>query len=118
MTQVKDKRAALRYPLCQALTDQGCPNMEALMPENTTLKRHAALVDRMANTVGIDLEEKLMAGMLDVDTIGDAVLNCTGCSSPGDCERWLDAHSHGADAPPSICRNTELFERLQAGKHA
>jgi hypothetical protein len=92
--------------------------MEALMPRNTTLKRHAALVDRMATTVGVDLEEKLMAGLLNVDTIGDAVLNCTGCSNPCGCETWLEAHSHGADAPPSMCRNTDLFERLQAGKHA
>lgn len=88
------------------------------MPATTTLKRHAALVDRMANAVGVDLEEKLMQGMLEVDTISDAVLNCTGCSSPGDCELWLDAHAAGADAPPSICRNIEIFDRLKAGKHA
>lgn len=93
-------------------------NMEAQMPETTTLKRHAALVDRMANTIGIDLEEKLMQGMLEVDTISDAVLNCTGCSNPCGCEDWLDAHDAGADEPPSICRNIELFDRLKAGKHA
>ena len=86
------------------------------MPASTTLKRHAILVDRMATTLGVDLEEKIMEGKLEFDGLSDAVLACSGCSNPDECEKWLDAQAEGADAAPGICRNTELFERLKAGK--
>ncbi|HKL46880.1 MAG TPA: DUF6455 family protein [Roseovarius sp.] len=88
------------------------------MPETATFRRHAALVDRMASTIGIDLEEKVMEGQLDFNGVSDAVLNCSGCCCTGACEIWLDAFVGGADAPPPICRNREMFGRLKAGKRA
>ncbi|MDR9392872.1 MAG: DUF6455 family protein [Roseovarius sp.] len=88
------------------------------MPTTATLKRHAALVDRMAESLGLDLEEKMLEARLDVDDITDAVLACTGCSNPDGCERWLDTRQGKASRPPEICRNYELFERLKAGKRA
>ena len=88
------------------------------MPTSITLKRHATLVDRMATTLGVDLEEKVMEGKLDFGALSDVVLGCTGCANPDECEKWLDAHSQGADNAPSMCRNTDLFERLKAGKRA
>jgi hypothetical protein len=84
------------------------------MQSDKTLKRHAALVDRMAGTLGLDLEESALRGELRVDEIGDAVLACTGCESPGACEHWLDAHGDGSDQPPDYCRNAGLFARLMA----
>ena len=82
------------------------------MQSDTILKRHAALVDRMAGALGLDLEEIALRGDLSVDEIGDAVLACTGCSQPGACEHWLEAHEAGAAQQPGYCRNAELFARL------
>lgn len=76
------------------------------------LRKHAALVDRMATARGLDLEEAALRGKISPDGIADAVLRCTGCSNPGDCAHWLDAHSAPEHAGPSYCRNAELFEDL------
>ncbi len=86
------------------------------MQNTTTLKRHAALMDRMATTLGLDLEEKIMAGQLQIDSLGDAVLRCTGCENPDGCEHWLDIQTSRADATPAVCRNANMFKMLKAGK--
>lgn len=83
---------------------------------NLTYKRHADLVDRMANALGIDLEEKIMRGKLQIDTLGEAVLRCTGCADPCGCEQWLAAQVEVAEQAPSMCRNAELFDGLKDGR--
>ncbi|MCR9126609.1 MAG: DUF6455 family protein [Rhodobacteraceae bacterium] len=83
------------------------------MYEIKTLKDHAALVDRMATTVGVDLEEAAFRGTMDFDEIADAVLRCTGCSKPDDCGQWM-AQTPQADATPDYCRNAEMLARLRA----
>ena len=84
------------------------------MQGEKTLKRHAALVDRMGSTLGLDLEEMALRGEVTTDEIADAVLSCSACSSPGACETWLDAHAGtGSDRTPGYCRNADLFERLR-----
>lgn len=85
------------------------------MLSQDTLKRHAALVDRMADAQGVDLQEAALRGQLTVSQIEDAVLTCAGCAKTGACERWLDAQRGQADAPPSFCRNTALFAELSRG---
>lgn len=87
------------------------------MPANLTYKRHADLVDRMANALGLDLEEKIMEGKLQIDTLGDAVLRCTGCTDPTACEGWLATVEGVAPEAPGMCRNVDLFELLKQGKH-
>ncbi|MCV6585087.1 MAG: DUF6455 family protein [Marinibacterium sp.] len=82
------------------------------MQNQDVMKRHAALVDRMANTLGIDLEESAMRGDLDIEEIGDAVLRCTGCTNPDHCGQWLNENPT-ADNAVGYCRNTALFERLK-----
>lgn len=82
------------------------------MQSDNILKRHATLVDRMAGTLGLDLEEIALRGEVSVDEIGDAVLACTGCTRPDACDHWLDTHEAGADHPPGYCRNADLFARL------
>lgn len=47
------------------------------MPSNTTIRRHAVLVDRMATALGRDLEEEVMRGRLSPDDLPDMVLRCT-----------------------------------------
>ena len=86
------------------------------MTNQSIYRRHAELVDRMANTLGLDLEELIMAGQLSVDAVGDAVLSCTGCSSVEGCEHWLAMQKGVAPESPGICRNGELFSMLKAGK--
>ena len=79
------------------------------------LDRHADLVHRMADTVGVDLAEQAMRGALPEQDIRGAVLSCMSCSKADDCGHWLDAHADGADAPPSYCRNTSMFDALMGG---
>jgi len=88
------------------------------MPGKATLKTHADLVDRMAGTVGVDLEEAMMEGRMTFDQLGDAVLSCTGCSQPETCRKWLAEQQEVVDAAPDYCRNRDMFRRLNAGKHA
>lgn len=87
------------------------------MQNRATLKHHAALVDRMASTQGVDLEERMMAGVMRPDEISDAVLACTGCAASGRCAHWLDrTEAEGiatAEKTPDYCRNAELFARLK-----
>lgn len=82
-----------------------------------TLKRHAELVDRMADTLGLDLEEAIMKGQMQVDTLGEAVLRCSGCTQADGCNHWMDEQTATADQPPEYCRNSDLFAVLKAGKH-
>lgn len=86
------------------------------MNDNSNLKRHAALVDRMATVLGIDLEEKMMEGQMQVDALGDAVLLCTSCANPDGCEQWLDMQTTNVESTPGICRNADMFAQLKAGK--
>ncbi|MFW2544300.1 DUF6455 family protein [Primorskyibacter sp. 2E107] len=83
------------------------------MHNRTTLKRHAYLVDEMAKVQSVDLEEQILRGALSVSELEDAVLRCIGCSQPCACEGWLATQQAPAAAPPSYCRNTELFADLK-----
>lgn len=83
-----------------------------------TLKRHAELVDKMADTVGVDLEQAIMEGRMTTDQLSDVVLTCTGCSEVESCARWLAAQDQTAADTPDYCRNTETFQRLLEGKKA
>lgn len=83
------------------------------MQNPKVLKRHAALVDRMAGALNVDLEEAMLRGEMEFDDIADAVLSCTACTNPNACEKWLDHHPTGARHGPNYCRNTGLFEALK-----
>lgn len=82
------------------------------MQSEKTLKDHADLVDRMATTLGIDLEEAILRGQMPSLDLADAVLRCTGCSNPGHCRSWLAQQDGTAKAAPGYCRNAELFDEL------
>lgn len=83
------------------------------MPDLKTLKHHANLMDRMADTVGVDLQDAVIQGAARFDDIADAVLHCTECSNPAHCAAWLEK-TPAAEEPPGYCRNAELFARLKA----
>lgn len=89
------------------------------MPQNLTLRRHAALVDRMAETLGVDLEEAVLRGQLAPGALPDLVLRCTGCANPEGCEAWLDSQrrssakgASAASTTPYFCRNAGAFDAL------
>ncbi|MEE9387702.1 MAG: DUF6455 family protein [Paracoccaceae bacterium] len=75
--------------------------------------RHGALVDKMANTVGVDLDEAEQRGNLSGDQLRASVHKCLGCTNVTACEHWLDHHTNGANSPPDYCRNTGFFKGLQ-----
>jgi len=81
-----------------------------------TMKRHAGLVDQMADCLGLDLEEEILAGQLAPESLCDEVLRCTGCSNPDGCEAWMSKHVGQAEAPPIICRNGDVFLALKDGR--
>lgn len=84
------------------------------MPDQNTLKRHAALLDNMANTLGIDLEEAAICGAFPMDEIPEAVLQCTQCANPEKCTRWMEQHPDGAELTPNYCRNREVLQALRS----
>lgn len=80
------------------------------------LARHAELVHRMAETVGVDLAAARAQGRLSAEGLREAVSACTGCAEPGACGRWLAEHeASGAEAPPDYCENAGLFAGLGRG---
>lgn len=81
--------------------------------QTATLKRHADLMDRMANTLGIDLEEEALRGDLPFDEIAEAVFRCTSCAGAGDCQSWLKSHEAGSEETPNYCQNSDLFKTLR-----
>lgn len=82
------------------------------MTMKQNLKAHAALVDRMAQTVGVDLEEAVLQGTARFDDLAEAVLRCTQCSDPAHCAEWLE-EDRQRDATPAYCRNKDLFAALK-----
>ncbi len=78
----------------------------------TRLNRHADLVGRMADTLGVDLVEELERGNFSPESWRATVLNCTACNNPEGCRSWLDAHRDGAEETPGYCRNKTQLEAL------
>lgn len=75
------------------------------------LDRHSRLVSRMADALGVDMEESMMRGELRPEELRSAVFRCTGCINPSDCEKRLDCQQV-SDATPDYCRNKSLMESL------
>lgn len=96
--------------------------------DNLTNRRHAALVDRMATALGRDLQEDVIAARLDLDTLHDMVVRCTGCTDPEGCEHFLDTaerdraeqgpRANGPADAPDYCRNAQTFRLLKDGHRA
>jgi hypothetical protein len=74
------------------------------MQGDKTLVMHEALMDRMARTLGADLDEAELRAELAPEIRHAMLLSCTGCADPTGCAHWLDAHD-SAEAAPDYCRN-------------
>lgn len=84
------------------------------MQSDQKITRHTKLVNHMADALGVDVDEKMMQGALTPDELDAAVLRCTACTSPEDCEHWLDTRDGPVEDAPDYCRNVQLFEDLRA----
>ena len=76
----------------------------------STFDRHAALVSRMADTLGHDPQAEMMSGDLRPEDFRSMVLKCTGCTQPGACSDWLEAQNGHAEAAPDYFRNKAVLE--------
>jgi hypothetical protein len=83
------------------------------MPVTRTLFHHAALVNRMAQALGIDMSDALARGLVDGEDWRAAVLRCARCENTDDCLHWMAGQLETAEAPPDICHNAALFRALQ-----
>lgn len=77
------------------------------------LDRHAELMQRMSDTVGVDLGEAVMRGTLSPQGLRGAVVSCMACEGGSKCGDWLDNHPAGSDTTPCYCRNQDLLGRLK-----
>ncbi|WP_460273970.1 DUF6455 family protein [Celeribacter sp. ULVN23_4] len=84
------------------------------MTGTKAFETHERLMNRMAQTLGVDFDEKIQRGECDEEQMEFRVHRCIGCSDPQACESFLASHEHGADAAPSYCRNKDDLERLAA----
>jgi hypothetical protein len=82
------------------------------MQGQKTLEEHEILVNRMAGTLGIDLDEAELRGRVNPETRAEMTLSCTGCADPGGCDRWLGENAK-ADQTPAYCRNSDLLASLR-----
>jgi len=73
--------------------------------------KHANLVNRMSDTLGVDLVEETLRGNMPPEQLRDTVQRCMGCSASKDCETWLQTNS-SAKSAPDYCRNGALFDTL------
>ena len=83
------------------------------MTDPDKLKTHATLVDRMSQSLSLDLQEEAISGRLPFDEIAEAVLRCTKCAEPEACTRFLDNLEHPIEDTPDYCRNADLFAFLK-----
>ena len=82
------------------------------MQGDKTKTEHAALMGRMAQTLGVDLDEAELRGALPPEMRDDMVLACTGCADPMGCRKWLAANDK-ADRAPGYCRNADELVDLR-----
>lgn len=81
-----------------------------------TLNRHAALMNRMANTMGVDLTQAIATGALSGEGWRDAVERCARCAEPDHCMMFLAEHdSRSLEAAPDYCANAAQMEKLRIG---
>lgn len=77
------------------------------------LDRHADLVNRMADTVGVDMGQALLDGRLTGQDLRSMVTSCCACDGAADCPGWMDAHAGGAPSAPDYCNNRDRLGQLR-----
>lgn len=75
------------------------------------IDHHENLMHRMADRNGADLDLALQSGIVSPGEIRAAVLSCTGCTQPEECQAHLDA---GEDGLPDYCRNADMIGQVSS----
>lgn len=86
-----------------------------------TLNRHAALMNRMAQVLGVDLTEAMAMRHLSGEQWREAVVRCTNCDAPAACLHWLSEQTAPEEHPgtasaagaPDYCNNKVMMARLR-----
>ncbi|SEP86254.1 DUF6455 family protein [Thalassovita taeanensis] len=73
--------------------------------------RQADVMQRMADTVGVDFVEKVQADERVAYRYREAVMRCGHCGQAAACTSWMDAHPTAAETP-DYCRNKDLLASL------
>ncbi len=79
------------------------------------LTRRSGLVNRMADTVGVDMAEELLHGTVTAEDLRSAVFRCMSCSKNEECQHWMDLQEAPAKAAPGYCRNKDMLARVAHG---
>lgn len=81
------------------------------------LEEHGKLVEKMADAVGVDLEELEQRGTLSAEARDDLVKRCVGCADTCECQQYLAQTVPGtADAAPDYCLNRDEFAAMRGAK--
>jgi hypothetical protein len=82
---------------------------DASMISTDRIRRHAALLDGMAGSAGLDLQDLAISGRMSMDNLASAVLRCAACAHPDRCVDWLRAETR---ALPDFCLNKPDLQEL------
>lgn len=86
------------------------------MAEKHSLEARADLMQRMADTVDVDLGDAVASGRISGADLRAATLRCYYCTAAETCSAWMSAGAPGAeDGAPRYCENRLLFDRLPHG---
>jgi len=83
------------------------------MQESGRLSRHFWLIQGMARTLGVNLNEALRTGRLGRNVHAGAIADCCACGKTARCMGWLAQQGAGADELPRYCRLKPLLEGLK-----
>lgn len=80
---------------------------------NRNREEHRALVNGMADKLGLDLDELELRGELAPEFREELVDRCIGCSDMPGCKNWLAEFATPQPQAPEYCRNWQTFDRYQ-----
>ncbi|MFV2034410.1 MAG: DUF6455 family protein [Halocynthiibacter sp.] len=79
--------------------------------------RHTALVGRMAERLGLDLDDMMQRGQMRPEELREIILRCVGCPDPTGCEGWLASReavvSEHTPRAPAFCRNKAKLDGMR-----
>ncbi|WP_319825650.1 DUF6455 family protein [Thalassovita sp.] len=75
------------------------------------IDRHAGIMNKMADTVGVDWAAEVKKDPSLAYRYREAVMSCTHCQHDGECQGWMAEHPHATETP-DYCRNKVLLEGL------
>ena len=73
------------------------------------------LMNRMAETLGLNIGAEYNARLVSRRQLERAVSRCENCGDTAGCEVWLEDHTGGSREAPGLCPNKALFDHLREG---